>query len=212
MPFVVTDVQFAFAAGALLADAGAPVLQAARTESAAKLDAVYRRYMLRSLIYSSFFLGPVATILMLAYPAWETQYISPIFDQLAGNLLYAAPYAVFLSALFAAGWFGNWLGFRWVLNGKRIPLRILYGSVVAITVAIVFGWRYPAPVRIGSYADFQTAPDRLMFLTDDQAFFTTFAILTLIASLPLVIAFIQVRLSVSKLKRSAKAEVSTAKV
>lgn len=79
MAVVLTDIQIAFAAGALFADAEAPIIEAARNHSEASLSKIYSRYMLRSLIYAGVFLGPVATISLLAYPAWETQYISPVF-------------------------------------------------------------------------------------------------------------------------------------
>ena len=68
MAVVLTDIQIAFAAGALFADAGAPVIEAARRESESKLAKIYSSYMLRSLIYAGVFLGPVATISLLAYP------------------------------------------------------------------------------------------------------------------------------------------------
>ena len=57
-----------------------PVIEAARKESNAALAKLYSSYMLRSLVYAAVFLGPVATISLMAYPAWETQYLSGIFD------------------------------------------------------------------------------------------------------------------------------------
>ena len=50
MAVVLTDIQIAFAAGALFADAGAPVIEAARKESEAALAKLYSSYMLRSLV------------------------------------------------------------------------------------------------------------------------------------------------------------------
>ena len=203
MAVVLTDIQIAFAAGALFADAGAPIIEAARNHSEASLCKVYSRYMLRALIYAGVFLGPVATISLLAYPAWETQYISPVFDNMLGNPLNASYYGVFLMAVFAAGWFGNWLGFKWVLSGARKRLRIFYLVLVAVTFIIV--WiRYPAPVRVGSYAEFQRDPDKLPLYTEDKTFFITFLILLTVAGLPLLIGFIQVRRSVKQLKEGSQ--------
>lgn len=211
MAVVLTDIQIAFAAGALFADAGAPVIEAARARSEASLQKVYSRYMLRALIYAGVFLGPVATISLLAFPAWETQYISDVFDNTVGHPLNASYYGIFLMVVFAGGWFGNWLGFKWVLAGKRKQLRILYLVIVAITFAIVWA-RYPAPVRVGTYAAFKRNPDALPYYTQDKTFFYCFLVLLLIAGLPLLIGFIQVRLSVKKLKSGSTEPIEASPV
>jgi hypothetical protein len=203
MAVVLTDIQIAFAAGALFADAGAPIIEAAKKESEASLCKVYCRYMLRSLIYAAVFIGPVATMSLLAYPGWESQYISPIFDDLAGNPLNASYYGVFLMAVFGGGWFGNWLGFRWVLSGLRIRLRLLYISVVVATFVVMWA-RYPAPVRVGSYAGYVRDPSSLTWWTSDTTFFTAFLIFLAVAGLPLVIGFVQVRRSVKALQRGSR--------
>jgi hypothetical protein len=52
MAVVLTDIQIAFAAGALFADAGAPVIEAAQKQSEAALAKTYSSYMLGSLIYA----------------------------------------------------------------------------------------------------------------------------------------------------------------
>ena len=106
MAVVLTDIQIAFAAGALFADAGAPVIEAARRESEAALAKLYSSYMLRSLVYCRRISGPVATISLLAYPAWETQYLSGIFDNTvayndtAHFPINAYPYGIFLGGRF----------------------------------------------------------------------------------------------------------------
>lgn len=206
---VLTDIQIAFAAGALFADAGAPVIEAARKESEATLAKLYSSYMLRSLIYAGVFLGPVATISLLAYPAWETQYVSGMFDHTVAyndttNFPWNAyPYGIFLMAVFFGGWFGNWLGFKWVLAGARKRLRVVYLVLVAITFAVVW-LRYPAPVQVCDYASFQANPFALPCRNyiAHRPFFYNFIVLLLLAGLPLIIGFIQVRLSVKKLKTS----------
>jgi len=209
MAVVLTDIQIAFAAGALFADAGAPVIEAAQKQSEAALAKTYSSYMLRSLIYAAVFLGPVATISLLAYPAWETQYLSGIFDNTVSyndttNFPWNAyPYGIFLMAVFFGGWFGNWLGFKWVLNGARRKLRVLYLVIVAITFAVVW-LRYPAPVRVCDYAHFRANPFALPCrdYIEHRPFFYNFIVLLLLAGLPLLIGFIQVRMSVKKLKAS----------
>ncbi|MBC7909028.1 MAG: hypothetical protein H7Y30_00920 [Pyrinomonadaceae bacterium] len=199
MAVVLTDIQIAFAAGALFADAGAPVIEAAKNHSEASLLKVYCRYMLRSLVYTAVFLGPVATISLLAYPAWETQYISAAFDNMLGHPVNASYYGIFLMAVFAGGWFGNWLGFKWVLAGKRKQLRIFYLVLVAITFIVVWA-RYPAPVRIGTYEEFKRDPNALPYYTQDKTFFYCFLVLLLIAGLPLLIGFIKSRMEVKQVK------------
>jgi hypothetical protein len=199
MAVVLTDIQVAFAVGALFADAGAPIIEAAKNHSEAALGAAYNRYMLRSLMYVGVFLAPAATVFLLAYPAWETQYISSAFDNTIGNPVNAGYYGMFLVGLFAGAWFGNWLGFRWILSGARKRLRVLYLAITAVTFAI-FGARYPAPVRIGTYAAFKKDPYALPYITQDTTFFYSFIVLLLLTGLPLLIWFIRIRLSVKKLK------------
>ncbi len=202
MAVVLTDIQIAFAAGALFADAGAPIILAARRDSEASLCKVYCRYMLRALVYAAVFIGPVATASLLAYPGWESQYLSPIFDHMAGNPINSSYYGVFLMAVFGGGWLGNWLGFRWVLCNKRRLLRILYLSVVAVTFAVMFA-RYPAPVRVGSYEQYVRDPSSLTFFTDDATFFTSFLIFLAVAGLPLIIGFVHIRLAARALRLGA---------
>jgi hypothetical protein len=200
MAVVLTDIQIAFAAGALFADAGAPVILAARKDSEASLCKVYSRYMLRSLIYAAVFLGPVATTSMLAYPAWEGQYISPILDEMLRNPLNASTYGLFLAAVFGGGWFGNWLGFRWVLAGLRIRLRLCYLSLIVVTFAYLWS-RYPAFVRLGSYEQYVRDARALPYITEDITFFVAFLVLLVIAGAPLLFGFIGIRRSVKALER-----------
>ena len=163
MAVVLTDIQIAFAAGALFADAGAPVIEAARRESKRPWQGCIRLTCCARSSMRAVFLGPVATISLAAYPAWETQYLSGIFDNTVAyydttNFPWNAyPYGIFLAAVFFGGWFGNWLGFKWVLNGARKRLRVLYLVVTAITFAVVW-LRYPAPVQVCDYAHFKADP------------------------------------------------------
>jgi hypothetical protein len=203
MAVVLTDIQIAFATGALFADAGAKVIEASRRDSEAALANVYGSYMLRSLAYSGIFLGPVATVSLLAYPAWETQYISPIFDQMLGNPGNAGYYGAFLAVVFGAAWFGNWLGFRWVLAGFRKRLRVTYLVLIALTFAVVWA-RYPAPVRVGTYAEFVANPNALPLYTEDPTFFRAFIILLVLAGLPILIGFLQIRKSVKLLQEGSR--------
>jgi hypothetical protein len=101
---VPTDIQIAFGAGAFLADIGAKAIEAAREHSEERLSMLYSQYRLRALVYASVFLGAVATISLLGWPAWETQYWSPAFDATAGNPINASYFGIFLMAVFAGGW------------------------------------------------------------------------------------------------------------
>lgn len=199
MPVVLTDVQVAFTVGALFADAGAPVIEAARRRSEASLSKVYNCYMLRSLAYASFILGPVATVFYAAYPAWETQYMSAVFDDTAGKPANGVYYGLFLSLLFAGAWFGNWLGFKLIFKGARLKLRILYLSIITVTFAVFF-LRWPAPARVGSYRDFQRDPYALPSITEDRTFFIWFLILSAICALPIIISFLRIRRAVSQVR------------
>jgi hypothetical protein len=201
MAVVLTDIQIAFAAGALFVDAAAPVIEAARERGEAALAKVYSRYMLRSLIYTGVFLGPVATISLLAYPAWETQYLSGVFDNMTNHPVNASYFGVFLMVVFAAAWFGNWLGFKCVLGGKRKQLRIFYIVLIVITFIVMWA-RYPAPVVVGTYAQYAAGANvpPMRWWTEDRAFFTCFIVLLLLAGLPLVYFFIRSRMEVKQLR------------
>jgi uncharacterized membrane protein len=199
MAVVLTDIQIAFAAGALFVDAAAPVIEAARERGEAALAKVYNRYMLRSLIYTGVFLGPVATISLLAYPAWETQYLSGVFDNMENHPVNASYYGVFLMVVFAAAWFGNWLGFKWVLSGRRKQLRIFYIVLVAVTFAVMWA-RYPAPVLVGTYDQYVNNRAAMRYWTEDRTFFITFIVLLLLAGVPLVVGFVKSRMEVKQLR------------
>jgi hypothetical protein len=191
---VPTDIQIAFAAGAFLADIGARVIEAAR-DSEDRLSKLYSQYRLRALIYAAVFLGPVATVSLLGWPAWETQYWSPAFDATADNPVNASYFGIFLIAVFIAGWFGNWLGFKWVLSGARKRLRALYTVVLVLTVGLVLV-RWPAPIRLGSYAEFKSDPGALPNTWQNTPFAITFWILLAVCAIPMIIWLIQVRKSV----------------
>lgn len=183
---VPTDIQVSFIAGAFLADLGAPVIEVAARESRERLGALYRRYQLRALAYAALFVGPAATVFMLGWPAWETQYWSARFEATRGAPLDAGLYGAFLLLLFVGGWLGNWLGFRWVLAGARRRLRALYLAVLAVTLAVFLG-RWPAPIRLGSHAEFVRDPSAMPYVWDDPTFFASFCWILAYTALPLAI-------------------------
>jgi hypothetical protein len=190
-----TDVQVAFIAGAFFADVGAKAIEAARKHSAEQLGLLYSRYRFRALAYPSIFVGPAATAFMLGWPAWESQYWSPKFEATTGNLLNASYFGIFLLLLFAGAWFGNWLGFKWILSGARRRLRIFYVSVLFLTLGLVLV-QWPAPIRLGSYVAFESNPNDLPYIWQDRSFFFSFWLITAYCVFPLVIWFIQVSRSV----------------
>jgi hypothetical protein len=213
MAVVLTDIQIAFAAGALFADAGATVIEAARQRSEAALLKVYSRYMLRALLYTGIFLGPVATISLLAYPAWETQYLSGVFDNMENHPVNASYYGVFLMVVFAAAWFGNWLGFKWVLSGKRKQLRIFYIVLIVITFIVMWA-RYPAPVVVGTYEQYVNGHNvpPMRYWTEDRTFFTCFIVLLLLAGVPLLVGFLQARREAKQIKSGDDRPIETSPV
>lgn len=196
---VPTDVQVAFVVGAFFADIGAKLIDAAEGHSVEYLRALYARFRFRALAYPSVFVAPAATTFMLAWPVWETQYWSAGFEATGGNILSAGSFGIFLLLMFGAGWFGNWLGFRWVLCGARKRLRILYVSIVVLTSGLVMV-QWPAPIRLGSYAAFQSDPGAMPYIWQNRDFFVSFCALTLYCALPLVIWYIRIRRSVKEIR------------
>jgi hypothetical protein len=188
---VPTDIQVSFIAGAFLADFGAPLIEAASRESRERLGALYGQYRLRALAYPALFVGPAATVFMLGWPAWETQYWSARFEATQGAPLNAGLYGAFLLLLFVGGWLGNWLGFRWVLAGARRRLRGLYLAVLAVTMALVLG-HWPAPIRLGSHAEFVRDPSAMPYVWQDPAFFVSFCWILAYTALPLGIWCIRI--------------------
>jgi hypothetical protein len=183
---VPTDIQVSFITGALLADLGAPVIEAAARESRERLATLYGGYQLRALAYPAVFVGPAATVFMLGWPAWETQYWSGRFEATLGEPLHACLYGAFLALMFAGAWLGNWLGFRWVLGGARRRLRGLYLAVLAATVALFLA-NWPAPIRLGSHAAFVCDPSAMPYIWQDTTFFVSFWAVLAYTALPLAI-------------------------
>ncbi len=193
-----TDIQVAFVTGAFLADVGAKAIEAAEKHSVEQLGMLYSGYRFRALAYPSVFVGPAATTFMLGWPAWESQYWSSRFEATTENPFNASYFGIFLLLLFVGGWFGNWLGFKWILSGARRRLRILYVSVLLLTLGLVLV-RWPAPIRLGSYAAFESNPNNLPYIWQNWNFFFSFWMITAYCALPLVIWFIQIRRSVKEM-------------
>ncbi len=190
-----TDVQVAFIVGAFFADIGARAIEAAKKHSTEHSRSLYSHYRFRALAYPAIFVGPAATTFMLGWPAWESQYWSSRLDATSGSFINASPYGIFLLLLFVGAWFGNWLGFRWVLSGARRRLRALYVSILILTMILVFV-QWPAPIRLGSYEAFHNDPGALPYIWQDSGFFICFCMVTVYCAIPIVVWFIKVRRSV----------------
>jgi hypothetical protein len=183
---IVTDIQACFAIGAFYADVASPLVEADRSRSALSNHPVYVQAQRRVLLYPGLVLGPSATLFMLAWPGWESQYVSGAFERTAGTPASAALYAAFLLLLTAAAWFGNWLGFRWALGGARLRLRAVYLGAVAATIVLV-GVRWQAFIHLGSYDAFVRDPSSMQLIWHDHVFFASFWALTLYCAAPLVV-------------------------
>lgn len=183
---VVTDIQVCFALGAFYADVASPLIGGRRPVSGLSDHPVYVRAQRRMLLYPGLVLGPSATLFVLGWPGWESQYVSAAFERTAGAPGNAALFAGFLLLLTAAAWFGNWLGFRWALGGARRRLRVVYVGVVAATVALVVA-RWPAFIHLGSYDAFVRDPGAMPLIWHDPVFFASFWILTIYCAAPLVV-------------------------
>jgi len=189
---VVTDIQACFAIGALFADLAAPALANTTDARSFGSSAVYARFRQRVLLYPALFLGPSATLFMLAWPGWESQYLGPAFADTAGAPFRAARFGVFLFLLAAGAWFGNWLGFKWVLSGARRRLRLLYLGILAATLALV-AVRWQAFVHLGPVSAFAANPAQLPFIWNDSVFFVSFLALTSYCAAPLLVWWIRLR-------------------
>ena len=196
-----TDVQVSFLAAAFFADLGADAIDAAAKRSTAEREALYSQFRFRALAYPALFVGPSATVFLLGWPAWESQYWSARFEATAANPINGVLYGFFLVSLFLGGWFGNWLGFRWVLSGARKRLRMLSMGILLLTVAIVC-IQWPAPIRLGTYNGFLLDPSVLPYIWQDRTFFVGFWAITAYCAVPLVAWYFQIRQSVRKERSS----------
>jgi hypothetical protein len=193
---IVTDIQACFVAGALFADIAAPAIAATTDATSFRQSGIYIRMRHRAMMYPALFLGPSATLFMLAYPGWESQYLGESFVVTAGAPWHAALFGAFLLLLAAGVWFGTWLGFRWVLEGARKRLRVVYSSVIAATALVLLA-RWPAPIRLGTYRDFVADADHLPYVWQDGTFFLSFCALTTYCAVPLLVLAIRARREVT---------------
>lgn len=190
---VVTDIQVCFVAGAFFVDLAAPAIVASTSSSSFRQSPIYARLLRRVLMYPALFLGPAATLFMLAWPGWESQYLAEAFVVTDNSPANASLFALFLLLLAVGAWFGNRLGFAWVLAGARTRLRVVYGSVLAGTMVLLFA-RWPALVHLGSYADFARDSSALPYVWQDATFFVSLWVLTAYCGLPLgVLAWLAYR-------------------
>lgn len=183
---VVTDIQVCFALGAICADLAAPAIRANASAASFEQSPIYARLRQRLLLYPALFLGPAATLFMLSWPGWESQYLAETFAKTGGSPWNALPFALFLVMLTLGAWFGNWLGFKWVLAGARTRLRVVYGSSLLVTVPIVL-LRWRAVVHLGSYEDFVRDPEALPHIWQDSTFLVWFCVLSAYCALPIAV-------------------------
>jgi hypothetical protein len=181
---VVTDIQICFSVGALFADLAAPAILANTSASSFRESPIYARLRRRILMYPALVLGPSATLFMLSWPGWESQYLGQAFEATDSSPWHASLFALFLFLLVVAAWFGNRLGFAWVLAGARARLRAVYGSVLVGTIILVLA-RWPALVRLGAYADFARDAEALPYIWQDTTFFVWLCVLTAYCAVPL---------------------------
>jgi hypothetical protein len=83
--------------------------------------------------------------------------------------------------------------------------------LIAVTFAVVWA-RYPAPVRVGTFAEYVADPYALPLYTDDPTFFTAFIVLLALAGLPILAGFLQVRHSVKRLEQGSRAPIDARQV
>ncbi|MDH3892386.1 MAG: hypothetical protein OEV49_15030 [candidate division Zixibacteria bacterium] len=189
---VPTDVQVAFITGALFVDLGRRHIVSEHSASPERSRLAYCRFRNLSVIYAALFLTPVIAVFFSAWPAWETQYWCLQAEQLRGDGLLSLLAGLYLIGLVLAAYLGNWLAFRWLVSGKGHLIRPVYLAVGAVTT-VIFLIKWPAPIRLGSAAQFQTDPNAMPYIWQDTQFFVMFLALLAYCAVPYVVVFFRVR-------------------
>jgi len=192
MPVIPTDIQVAFSAGAFLVDMGREYIEAEHKASPERSQLAYCRFRNWAALYAALCLAPVIAIFFSAWPAWETQYWTVHAEQLLDNGAYAFFAGLFVLLLVGAGFFGNWLAFRLVTQGRGKLVRPIYLSVLAVTTGIYL-IQWPAPVKLGSVSQFRADPYSLPYIWQNTEFFVMFTVLLAYCAIPLIVMFFRLR-------------------
>ncbi len=187
-----TDIQVAFITGAFFVDMGRKYIEAEHRASPERSRLAYCRFRLWAVLYAALCLAPVVVIFFSAWPAWESQYWTGYAEQLLGNGFYSFFAGLFLFLLVGAGFLGSRLSFNWVIQGRGRLVRPVYLTVLAITI-VIYLIQWPAPIRLGSVAQFRADPYSLPFIWQNSQFFSMFMALLTYCAIPVVVAFFYLR-------------------
>ena len=145
------DVPAAFIASQFFLDIGRKVVE--KDKGATGPTTTYYRYLARALLFAGAVIAPGGIYLLSGYPGWEQIYWTPRVEHVVFNWKNALIPALFVAAIVGAGWFGHWLGYRWIVTGKAKLLRPTYLGLLG-AVAILVLANYPSFLLLGTYEQY----------------------------------------------------------
>ncbi|MHC5056083.1 MAG: hypothetical protein ACYTKD_15365 [Planctomycetota bacterium] len=187
-----TDIQVSFVMAAIFADLGRQHILAEHKASPERARIAFGYVRTWGLLNAGLFLGPTIIVFFSGWPAWESQYWVPWAEDLAGSAFHSLLAGLYMIALMLAALLGSWLGYHWIVCGRVWRLRAAYLSVLAATV-LVFLVRWPGPIVLGTYEQFQADPHALQHIWGDPWFFGMFSVLLVYCAMPLALVYIGLR-------------------
>ena len=154
------DIPIAFAVGQMFADAASQHLSTGRPEP-------YSRTLAITNIFMGLFFAPIPIYFLVDYFGWETTYM---YDP-ARITRFFIP--IVLVVLFLATNLGFWLSNALIRKGRAGIGRVIYVLIWIYSLGWIFG-NWPRSTRIGTYAQYHTAPDamtRIWEVSKDPFFF-----------------------------------------
>ena len=189
---VPTDIQVAFVTGAFFVDVGRKVIEAEHMASPERSRLAYCRFRNMAALYASLCLAPVIAVFFSAWPAWETQYWTLAAERLTGDGLRSSLAGLFLFMLVIAACLGNRLAFQLIISGRGHLVRPVYLIVLAATIGIFLA-NWPAPIRLGTVAQFRADPSLMPYIWEDTEFIVMFTGLLAYCAVPYAVAFFRLR-------------------
>jgi hypothetical protein len=182
------DIPIAFAVGQMLADAANQQLKTAQ-------PAPYFRALAYTNIFTGLFFAPIPIYFLVDYFGWETTYMcNPI-----GLTRFFIPIVLF--AVMLAANLGFWLSNGLIRKGHDVVGRVIYVLIWIYSLAWILG-NWPRATRLGTYAQYQSAPDtmvRVWEVSKDPFLFILIA--------TLIIFFVPLVLFIWSLRRPLVSEV-----
>ena len=180
-----TDVQVSFVMASMFADMGRRQIESGSHQARGFVT-------LWGMLNPALFLGPTIVVFFSGWPAWEIQYWTSLAERVPGNPYLALVAGLYMMALVLAALLGSRLGCCWIAAGRVKLLRVVYLAVLAVTAGI-FLLQWPAPVVLGTVAEFRAAPDAMPYIWQDATFFTMYCALLLWCAAPFAFVFFGLR-------------------